>query len=287
MGGLAVLAILVDFRPGVGQLIGIGVGVVLLGSGLLLIVRGPSSVLSKEGEAALSDELKKRVEREGLPTEPEAYQDGGLAVATTAYSVEVAHVIAGVLRSEGIPAWVQGANIAGWYWHAQLGLQTGGVPVTVPLARLGEAQSVLEFHHRNRLGGPAVGVPSEPRPIPEPPQTEECGPAEEVPPMDTEGDIATDAGFDDAVTASKLLRSSKVLLFLICGVYIAPYLLHGGIQILREIRRARERGNRCKELGMARGFTIAAVVISAILTPVVVISAVGVLVWMVGRLIEK
>ena len=287
MGGLVVLDTLVDFRPGAGQFVCAGVGVVLLGSGLLLIVRGPSAVLSKEGEAALADELEKRVDREGQPTEPEAYQDGGLAVAATAYSVEEAHVIASVLRSEDIPAWVQGANIAGWYWHAQLGLQTGGVPVTVPLARLGEAQSVLESHHRNRLGGPAVEVPPEPRPIPEPPQTEEYGPAEEVPPMDTEGALVTDAGFDEAVTAAKLLRSSKVLLFLICTVYPAPYLLYGGIQILREIRRARGRGHRCKELRMARGLTIAAVVISGILTPVVVIFAVGVLVWMVGRLIEK
>jgi len=288
MGGLIVLCILEDFRPGAGQFVCAGVGVVLMGSGLLLIVRGPSAVLSKKGEAALADELEKRVDREGLPTEPEAYQDGGLAVAATAYSVEEAHLIASVLRSEDIPAWVQGANIAGWYWHMQLGLQTGGVRVTVPLARLGEAQSVLESHHRSRLGGPAVEVAPEPRPIPEPPQTEECGPAEEVPPMDTEGALATDAGFDEAVTASKLLRSSKVLLFMaIFMFYLAPYLLYGAVQLLRGIRRARNRGAPTKELRWARSFAIVAAVISAILTPVVGIIAVRIVVEMIGHLIGR
>ena len=245
-------------------------------------------MLSKKGEAALADELKKRAGREGLPTEPEAYQDGGLAVAATAYSVEEAHLIASVLRSEDIPAWVQGANIAGWYWHMQLGLQTGGVPVTVPLARLGEAQSVLESHHRSRLGGPAVEVPPEGQPRPEAPEAEDSAAAEVIAPVDAEVLPAPDGGFDEAVTAAKLLRASKVLLFMaIFMFYLAPYLLYGVVQLLRGIRKARDRGGPTKELRWARSFAIVAAVISAILTPVVGIIAVRIVVEMIGHLIGR
>jgi hypothetical protein len=143
MGGLIVLDILVDFRPGAGQFVCAGVGVVLLGSGLLLIVRGPSAVLSKEGEAALASRLEKRAEREGLPTEPEAYQDGGLAVAATALTVEEAEVVASVLRGADIPAWVHNRHLAGWYWYAQYAMFPDGFQVVVPQGRLADAEAVL------------------------------------------------------------------------------------------------------------------------------------------------
>jgi hypothetical protein len=147
IGGLIVLAILVDFRPGAGRFVCAGVGVVLLGSGLLLIVRGPSAVLSKEGEAALASRLEKRAEREGLPTEPEAYQDGGLAVAASAGNVQDAEVLASLLKVQGIPAWVDGPLIASWgvwAYHSR-----SGVRGVVPLGRLEDAQAVLAEHQRD------------------------------------------------------------------------------------------------------------------------------------------
>jgi len=135
------------FRAGSGELVVAGLGAVLLASGLALLLWVPSAILSKEGEAALADELKKRVDREGLPTEPEAYQDGGLAVAATAGTLSDAELLASLLKGEGIPAWVDGPLIASWgVWAYQ---SRGGVRVVVPLGRLEDAQAVVGKHQRD------------------------------------------------------------------------------------------------------------------------------------------
>jgi len=110
-------------------------------------------VLSKKGEAALADELEKRVDREGLPTEPEAYQDGGLAVAATAETLPDAELLASLLKGEGIPAWVDGPLVASWGVWAQQPLD--GIHILVPQGRLEDAQASLEEHRRQ------PGVPEE------------------------------------------------------------------------------------------------------------------------------
>jgi len=280
LGGYLLSSSLVDARGLTGTAVHI-TGIVALAAGLVLIIMGLLRATEKQGDKG----LESRAERSGQPTEPEAYRDGGLAVVETAYSLEEANLIASVLRSEGLPAWVQGANIAAWYWHAQLGLQTGGIPVTVPTARLREAQFVLEAQHRNRLGGPGVRGEIEPWPGPGAAEADERRPAQEAALLDAEGSLATDPDFDEAVTAARLLRSSKVLLVLTSTVLPAPYLFYGAFQILKEIRRAGGRGSRCKELGWARGFALAAAVISAILTPISLILVVGSLVALISQLI--
>jgi len=148
VGIFILLSAIGGFRAGSGELFVVaGLGAVLLALGLALLLWVPSAILSKEGEAALSDELKKRVDHEGLPTEPEAYQDGGLAVAASAGNVQDAEVLASLLKVQGIPAWVDGPLIASWgIWAYQ---SRSGVRVVVPLGRLEDAQAVLAEHQRD------------------------------------------------------------------------------------------------------------------------------------------
>jgi len=148
VGIFILLSAIGGFRAGSGELFVVaGLGAVLLALGLALLLWVPSAILSKEGEAALTDELKKRVEREGQPTEPEAYQDGGLAVAASAGNVQDAEVLASLLKVQGIPAWVDGPLIASWgVWAYQ---SRSGVRGVVPLGRLEDAQAVLAEHQRD------------------------------------------------------------------------------------------------------------------------------------------
>ena len=87
--------------------------------------------------------LERRAESLGLPTDPEAYRDGGPAMAFSAHRLEAAEVAASVLRAAGIPAWVEGVHILSWCWHYQFTLYPRGVRVMVPRGRLEEAREVL------------------------------------------------------------------------------------------------------------------------------------------------
>jgi len=94
--------------------------------------------------------LEKQAESLGLPTDPEAYQDGGdLSVLLTVASLDEANLIASSLRAVGIPAWVEGAHMAGLYWHAQCGLFPKGIRVLVPMAHLADAESVVATRHED------------------------------------------------------------------------------------------------------------------------------------------
>jgi len=220
--------------------------------------------------AAQKPPLEQRAERLGQPTEPEAYQDGGLAVAATAYSVEEAQLIASVLRSEGIPAWVRDANIAGWYWHAQIGLQHGGIPVTVPLGRLAEVRCALGKHRMKKHS-----------PVPASEQGEEQGTAiapdagsEKECPEEPEAAaaLAPDPEFEQSVTGARLRRSAKMLLVLsVLLPYVAPLYFYGAVRVRREIRGAQQRRGPAKELRSAMRMATAALFISGSLTSVLAI----------------
>lgn len=162
-------------RPGILHRIALGVvAVILMGLGIWILVAAvgaPGPAFARVGVAAIgfslsaaglwfgaravaaigrrgADEdyslrVKERAEQLGLPTEPGAYQDGGLGVAATAYGVERAEVVASVLRSAGIPAWVEGGATAGWYWHLQFAMHPRGIRILVPNGRLEDARAVL------------------------------------------------------------------------------------------------------------------------------------------------
>jgi hypothetical protein len=84
-------------------------------------------------------ELEERAEQLGLPTDPEAYQDGGMAVAVTASNLAEAETLAALLRGHSVPAWV----------NAPLGTLVIAEPVftvMVPLGRLADAHRVIAEH---------------------------------------------------------------------------------------------------------------------------------------------
>jgi hypothetical protein len=74
---------------------------------------------------------------QGLPTDPEAYQDGGMAVAATALTVVEADLLVAILRGRDIPAWVDAPRAA------IVAAPAGPVSIVVPLGRLADAQEAL------------------------------------------------------------------------------------------------------------------------------------------------
>ena len=82
--------------------------------------------------------LEKRAESLGLPTDPEAYQDGGLVEAFSAATLSEADTLVALLRASDVPAWVKSplAAIAGAESEAVF-------PVLVPLGRLADAQRLI------------------------------------------------------------------------------------------------------------------------------------------------
>ncbi|MFO8012046.1 MAG: hypothetical protein R6X20_01955 [Phycisphaerae bacterium] len=118
-------------------------GAVLAVGGLALGISG----IRRFGRWGRSDGYGRRLEQRarelGLPTDPEAYQDGGLAVAARARNLEAAELTAIALRGAGIPAWVPDRATAGWYWHLQYAISPGGMRVMVPHGRLDDARQVL------------------------------------------------------------------------------------------------------------------------------------------------
>jgi len=127
--------------------------VVFGAAGVLLAVGGVGlgvAGIRRFGRWTRSDAYGRRLEQRarelGLPTDPEAYQDGGLAVVARARDLEEAELIAVALRGAGIPAWVPDRATAGWYWHLQYAISPGGMRVMVPLGRLDDARRVLAEH---------------------------------------------------------------------------------------------------------------------------------------------
>jgi len=119
------------------------IGLSLSAAGLWFGARAVGALGRRGADEDYSLRVKERAEQLGLPTQPEAYQDGGLVVAATAYGVERAEIIASVLKGAGIPAWIEGGATAGWYWHLQFAMHPRGIRVLVPNGRLEDARAVL------------------------------------------------------------------------------------------------------------------------------------------------
>jgi len=123
-------------------------GLVIALVGLAAVAWGVKDVLDKEAEQDEGQRLEKLAERQGLPTEPEAYQDGGLAVAVTTDNLAEAELLAAMLKGEGIPAWVGGATMASLQILAYR--PADGIRVLVPRGRLEDARAMLA---EKRAGG--------------------------------------------------------------------------------------------------------------------------------------
>jgi len=111
--------------------------------------------------------LEKRAEELGLPTDPAAYQDGGMVPAATAGNLPEAEVLAAVLKANDVPAWVDFPLSA---LYAQ-GYQRPRIAVLVPLGRLPDARRLIAEHP------PKVGPPEEEGQVPEEAEEEPVEPA--------------------------------------------------------------------------------------------------------------
>jgi hypothetical protein len=94
---------------------------------------------------------ERRARELGLPTDPEAYQEGGFAEACSAITLPEAEMLASHLKTSGIPAWVD-TSLSATYAE---GRPQAYIPVLVPAGRLAEAQELIERHR------PAEPAPSE------------------------------------------------------------------------------------------------------------------------------
>jgi len=89
--------------------------------------------------------LEHRAEELGLPTDPEAYQDGGLAEAAVSPVLSEAETLVALLRANGVPAWIK----------APLATLAVAEPVIftvlVPMGRLADAESLLAEHETTHI----------------------------------------------------------------------------------------------------------------------------------------
>ena len=180
--------------------------------------------------------LERRAEELGLPTEPAAYQDGGLAVAGTAFGINEADFLVAMFRASDIPAWVEGACMASWYWHMQFGMHPAGIRIMVPLGRLAEAQAILAQHR-------PAGAPAAPPTAPSGAMAEAARvPAEEQP-----------AGAEEPEDpAYPLYRRARGLAYLLFIGPLYPVIFVMVCILLFRIRRQRKQAGPTPYLTKAR-----------------------------------
>lgn len=162
--------------------------------------------------------LEKRAEELGLPTDPAAYQDGGLVPAGTAYGINEADLIAAMLRNAGIPAWVEGAGTASWYWHMQFAMHPGGIRILVPMGRAAEAQALVAAHGKT----PPESLP---------PEQDGTAAVEEQPPPEEAQELED--------PATPLFRRARSLAFLLFIPFTYPVIFVLSCVLLLKIRRQR------------------------------------------------
>jgi hypothetical protein len=181
--------------------------------------------------------LERRAEQLGLPTDPEAYQDGGLAVAITAGNVQEADFLAAMLQGEGIPAWVEGGSTSTWYWHMQYALHPGGVRILIPMGRLADAQALLAQHgERRELAEKSM----------------EPEPQQEVPDVPAEPEDP----------AYPLYRRARGLAYLLLIGLLAPVVFVLAARLLVQIRRHRHQLGPSADLARAYRMAMAVIILS-------------------------
>jgi hypothetical protein len=223
---------------GASRLVTMGLGALCIGSALYLFVTIPSAVSCKR-RPDLEERVRERAARLGLPTDPAAYADGGLAVAATVARLEEADVLVAVLRGAEIPAWVEGSAAGSWLWHMQFGLHPSGVRVLVPTGRLADAQRVLA-EQREPGGRPEDRAPGEAEPA----------------------DYA-------------LYRRARGLAYLLLIGILAPVVFVLALRLLQDIRRQRAGTGESEYLRRAHRL---ALIVSLISVPIwgVLVGVVGV-----------
>jgi hypothetical protein len=166
--------------------------------------------------------LEKRAEQLGLPTDPEAYQDGGLAVVTGSSVLSQAETIVALLRASGVPAWVK----------APLATLAVAEPllfsVLVPANSLPEAERLLAEH------APSHTPASEESAEDAEDATEEQAAADEL--------EAEKANNPDEAAAPLCLRGRDVALALLVGLVILVVLfglLAAGMMVVDQLLRLR------------------------------------------------
>jgi hypothetical protein len=224
--------------------------------------------LLKEEERLLSGEerhalhVERRARELGLPTDPEAYQDGGLAAAATAPSVNEADLMAGMLCDAGIPAWVEGGGTATWYWYMQNALHPGGIRILVPVARLDEARTLVAEHGQAAPDQPDEAAPDSateaaPNSATEaaPDQPDEAAPDqphEETPLTPPEA-----AGYE-------LRRSARRVAYLLIMGCFAPLTFILAVVTLRRINREMRSSGPSSDLLAARRIAVGTVIFSSL-----------------------
>ena len=180
--------------------------------------------------------LEARAESLGLPTDPEAYQDGGIAVVGTTRNVQEADLMAAVLNSAGIPAWVEGGNTATWYWYMQYALHPGGIRVLVPTGRLAEAQALLAEHDQATKERASPGPAKTQAEAPEPAEPED--------------------------PAWPLYRRARGLAYLLLIGPLAPVVFVLACRLLVKIRRHRKQNDWSPALRKARRLALVTVILT-------------------------
>ncbi|HET6441470.1 MAG TPA: hypothetical protein VFH53_03760 [Phycisphaerae bacterium] len=218
-------------------------GLVVLLVGFLLFWNGVRLTIVREEEWQEGRDLEKRAERQGLPTEPEAYQDGGLAVAATAETLPDAELLASRLKGEGIPAWVDGSLIASWgIWAYQ---SRGGVRVVVPQGRLEDAQAVLAERRRD-----------------EPPVAEESAEEETG-----EEEISEEETSEEETSEEESRMVRQAMALSAAAILLAPvglYILFRAFRLSAAIAGARRQWWASPALRRAHRWTLAAMLLATV-----------------------
>ncbi|MBE3069771.1 MAG: hypothetical protein IMZ66_06000 [Planctomycetes bacterium] len=119
---------------------------VLLGVGAAAIAVGLVGLPSRRRGSGAAEDIERRAEELGLPTDPAAYQDGGVGVAATSNTIAEAELLASLLNASGVPAWVDQPRAATTLSHAQFAINPAGIRVLVPLGRLEDARRTIAEH---------------------------------------------------------------------------------------------------------------------------------------------
>lgn len=120
--------------------------IALLGAGATAIAVVLVGLPSGRRRPTAAEAIEERAEELGLPTDPAAYQDGGVGVAATSDTIAEAELFASLLNASGVPAWVDQPRAATTLSHAQFAINPAGIRVLVPLGRLEDARRTIAEH---------------------------------------------------------------------------------------------------------------------------------------------